>query len=65
MAFADKKAAARYVNEYKRANYDRIGLLVPKGQKDKLKAAADAQGKSLNQYISDAIKMYGRVSGSQ
>lgn len=44
-----------YNREYNEKNYDRIGLTVPKGQKEKIKAAADAVGLSVNAYISRAI----------
>jgi predicted HicB family RNase H-like nuclease len=55
MAYKDKGRAIKYVNDYKRDNYDRINLLVPKGEKAKIKARAEAQSKSLNQYIVDKI----------
>lgn len=51
MAFADKDKAIKYVNDYKRDNYDRINLLVPKGEKDEIKARADRNGESVNAYI--------------
>ena len=37
------------------ANYDRINLTVQKGQKDTIKAHAEAQGESLNAFINRAI----------
>ena len=55
MAYKDKEQAIKYVNDYKRDNYDRINLIVPKGDKDKIKARATKQSKSLNQYITDKI----------
>ncbi len=55
MAHKDKGRAIKYVNDYKRDNYDRINLLVPKGEKAKIKARAEAKGKSLNQYIVEKI----------
>lgn len=48
----------KYQNEFNSANYDRIGLVVPKGQKAVIKDAAKASGKSVNQYVIDAIKAY-------
>ena len=46
--------------DYKRAfneqKYDRLFITVPKGKKDEYKAKADAEGKSLNQYIIDCIE---------
>ena len=44
-----------YDNAYIAKAYDRINLTVPKGKKEKIKAAADAVGLSVNAYISRAI----------
>lgn len=52
---AISKAQQRAVEKYKKENYDFIKLRVDKGQKDILKARAEAEGKSLNQYILDLI----------
>lgn len=49
------KTSSAAKRRYNDKAYDRIFVTVPKGDKDKLKAAADAQGKSLNQYILDCI----------
>jgi len=35
--------------------YDRINILVPKGQKDTIKAHADKQGESMTGFINRAI----------
>ena len=45
------KAATRAKNKYNGANYDRVALSVPKGDKERYKAAAEARGMSLNQFI--------------
>ncbi len=37
MAFADKKAAFAYVNEYQKEKYDRITIMAEKGKKEKCK----------------------------
>lgn len=42
-------------NKYHANKYDRVVTLVSKGRKAELKALAFAQGKSLNQYVVDAI----------
>ena len=46
--------------DYKRAfneqKYDRLFITVPKGKKEEYKAKAEAEGKSLNQYIIDCIE---------
>lgn len=44
-----------YKNKYAAEKYDRIGLMLPKGQKDVIKAHADKRGESLNGFISRAI----------
>lgn len=49
------KAQQRAVNKYMAANYDRINLTIPKGQKNTIKAHAEAQGESLNAFINRAI----------
>lgn len=49
---AQKEATARY----NRKNYDRINIVVPKGQRQVIKDFATSQGKSLNRFICDAIQ---------
>lgn len=49
------KAQQKAVNKYMAANYDRINLTVPKGEKETIKAHAEAQGESLNAFINRAI----------
>ena len=49
------KAQQKAVNKYMAANYDRINLTVQKGQKETIKAHAEAQGESLNAFINRAI----------
>ena len=53
MALSD--AHKRAVAKYNTANYDRVELRLPKGQKDTVKAYAEAQGESLNAFINRAI----------
>lgn len=50
------KAQQRAVHKYVRANYDRIEVTVQKGQKATIKAHAEAQGKSVNGFINEAIE---------
>lgn len=45
-----KKSVEKYL-----AGFDRITTRVPKGEKDIWKSAADAHGKSLNQYVIDLM----------
>ncbi len=44
------------VHRYVKKAYDRLELTVPKGDKEKIKAHAESQGKSVNKYISDLIE---------
>lgn len=52
---AVSKAQQKAVNKYVKENYDRINVNMPKGQKEKAKAHAEAQGESLNAFINRAI----------
>ena len=56
MAYKDKAQKTAAQNKYISKAYDRINLLVPKGDKDEIKAAADAAGQSANAYILDAVR---------
>jgi len=49
---AQKEATARY----NRKTYDRIDVIVKKGQREVLKDIAASQGKSLNRFILDAVE---------
>ncbi len=49
------KAQQDAVNKYKRANYDRMEMLVPKGKKEIIKAHAESMGESVNGFIRRAI----------
>lgn len=60
MALSAKKAASN--KKWDAANLDRISIALPKGQRDTIKAAAAAAGKSVNAYIIDAINA--RMSGA-
>lgn len=53
---ATTKASQKAVNKYIASNYDRINLTMQKGKKEEYKAAAEAEGKSLNQFIIDCIE---------
>ena len=55
MAYKSKEDAMKYNNQFNRQKYDRIGLMVPKGQKEQIQAAASRQGQSLNAYIVGAV----------
>ncbi len=49
---AQKEATARY----NKKTYDRIELVVKKGQREIIKNFAASQGKSLNRFILDAVE---------
>lgn len=50
------KAQQRAVSKYMKENYDEIKVRVEKGRKDTIKAHAEAQGESVNGFITRAIK---------
>ena len=49
------KAQQRAVSRYMKENYDVYQIRMPKGQKDIIKAHAEAQGESVNAFIGRAI----------
>lgn len=51
------KAQQKAVNKYVKNNYDKILVTVPKGDREKIKAAADAAGESVNAYIKKAVEL--------
>ena len=50
------KAQQKCVSRYEAANYDKILVRLPKGQREAVKAQADAAGKSLNAYLIGLIE---------
>ena len=40
-----------YKNQHCREHYDRIYLTIPKGEKERVRAAASALGMSVNEYL--------------
>ena len=49
-------AQRKAVGKYEAANYDKVLVRMPKGERDKIKEAADKAGKSVNGFIMDAIR---------
>ena len=49
------KTSAAVKNRYNEKTYDRINLTVPKGDKERIEAHADAHGESVNAFIRRAI----------
>ena len=48
-------AATKAKNKYNAANYDRLSPFVKKGKKDRYRAAAEAAGYSLNEFMEKAM----------
>ncbi len=53
---AHNKDTQKYIEN----NYDEIKIRISKGMKDEYKAMAETSGKSLNQFIIDAVEDYGK-----
>lgn len=49
------KASTKAQNKYINKAYDRINLIVPKGEKDKIQKHAESVGESVNGFIKRAI----------
>lgn len=47
-----------YNNAYNKQHYEAITIRLPMGQKESLRAAADAAGMSVNAYILQAVQAY-------
>ena len=52
---AVSKAQQRAVSKYMKENYDEIKIRIAKGEKEVIKAHAEAQGESLNGFIIRAM----------
>ena len=50
------KTSTASKNRYNEKAYDRLALLVKKGERDIIRSYAEKQGKSLNAYIYDLVK---------
>lgn len=48
---AVRKSQQQCVNKYIGTHYDRINLTVPKGNKERIQTAAQANGESVNAFI--------------
>ena len=53
MGWIENKLAR--TREYNKENYEQIVMRVPKGVKEKIKAAAEAAGKSMTAFIMEAV----------
>lgn len=52
---AYSQAQNRATQKYAKSHYERLYITVKKGQKEKIKASADAAGESMNEFINKAI----------
>lgn len=52
---AQSKAHVRASGKYNKENYDILTVPVPKGDKEKIRSAAEAAGKSVSEYIRNAV----------
>lgn len=55
MAYKKTEKLIKYNNDYNKANYDRINLMVAKGKKELIQQAAQANGESVNTFINRLI----------
>lgn len=56
MAYKNKSDAVKYNNEYNKKSYDRINFTVPKGYREVIRDAANANGESVNEFILRLIR---------
>lgn len=57
MSEAKRKANKKWNDAHLKERYDRIQVLVQKGQKDVIKSSALARGETVNEYIRRAIAL--------
>ena len=57
MSQARRDANKKWNDANLKERYDRVQLVLPKGEKDIIKAAADRHGCSLNAYVLEAIRL--------
>ena len=53
---AYKPSQSKAVTKYIAKNYDQVSLRIPKGDREKYKAFAESQGKSLNALIVELLE---------
>ena len=51
-----------YKNDFNRENYDRVGLMLPKGKAEEWKAQAKAENLSLNAFVQKAVAHYTEIA---
>ena len=55
-AFSMSEARTRASRKWNEANLDRLAITVKKGDRDRIKAAAEKAGVSVNRYVTEAIE---------
>ena len=65
-----RKSSSKYTpaaiaarNRYNEKAYDRVTFMIPKGGKDRLKAAARAAGQSMSAYMLEALRKRTEAEG--
>lgn len=48
----------KYANEYNKENYDKVTIMIPKGDKEAWKSVAKAQGLSMSEMVRRAVEEY-------
>lgn len=56
MAFTDREAAFKYINEYQKKKYDRITVMAAKGKKEEYQTAAKLKGMKLSAFVQDCVE---------
>lgn len=51
-----RRTSAKVTNRWAKENYDRIGITVPKGMRDRVRGFAKGQGMSVNQLINMLLR---------
>lgn len=54
---AQKRASKKWNDANMRERYDRIQIVVPKGEKDVIKEAAEECGETVSEFIRRAVEM--------
>ena len=55
MAYKKTDKLIKYNNQFNKDNYDRISLMIPKGQKEVIQLCAKVDGESVNGFINRLI----------
>ena len=56
MAYKDKTALYRYNNDYTARSYDKVTVLLPKGERERVAARAREMGMTTSAYIVGLIR---------